>query len=342
MDWPTISARMKEFKHVSQPAVEIFDDAPCYEEEDVRRLEKIESSYAECDDAATRADMRAEFARLLKSVRRKTDAPQRIYLWEEGKMPVKTKFTDNSQLKYNHGPEFRPYFLEMLLPEDITPKGAVICIPGGDHGPSSVKEGYQVAKDLNELGYQCFILHNRVNHNPWSEQESGVDAARCVRMIRNNAAKYRINPDNIAIAGFSNGGLTGDNCIRYFSGLKTVHDAFNDYQSDALDQVYGAPDVFLCIYGPRFVGSPYDFSGVVYPPTFFAVGLNDTAMENLNYVYPIMTAKGIEVEVHTFAGVPHGVAGMKFRTGKTPYPTFDLWYTLADSFMQNIYSRRCK
>ena len=340
MPWPTISERMKEFRKFAQPAVEIFDDTPCYDEEDVRRMEKIESEYYMCDDASGREEMRTEFLKIVKGIRRRADAPERIYLWPEGKMPVRTAYTDNSDLRYNHGPEFRPYFLEMLLPEDVTPKGAVICIPGGDHGASSVKEGYQVARDLNGLGYQCFVLHNRVNHNPWSEEESGVDAARCVRMIRKNAARYRINPNNIAIAGFSNGGLTGDNCIRYYSGLKKVRDIFPDYQDDALDGVYGAPDTFLCVYGPRFVGSKYDFSGVVYPPTFFAVGREDSAMENLNYVYPIMANQGIEVEVHTFAGVPHGVAGLKFRGGEHPYPTFDLWYTLADAFMQNVYSRR--
>lgn len=340
MDWPTISERMKEFRQGVPNIVEIFDDTPCFDETAVRRLEKIESEYGFQESASQRAGMLSEARAIAESIARRPDAPQRIYLWEEGKMPIKTEFTDNSDGKYNHGPDFRPYFLEMLIPENITPKGAVICIPGGDHGSSSVKEGYQVAKDLNAMGYQCFVLHNRVNHNPWSEEESGVDAARCVRMVRQNAAKYRVSPNSIAIAGFSNSGLTGDNCIRYYSGSKKVRDIFPDYTPDALDEVYGAPDAFLCVYGPRFVGSAYDFSGVVYPPTFFAVGREDSAMDNLNYVYPIMTSHGVPVEVHTFAGVPHGVAGLKFRDGAHPFPTFDMWYALADAFMQDTYSRR--
>ena len=342
MDWPTVSERMKEFRKATPGLVEVFDDTPCYEEEDVRFLEKIESEYAFCDDADRRAAMLRVCVEALKNVRRRANAPERIYLWPEGKMPTITEFTDNSDLRYNHGPEFRPYMLEMLLPEDVTPKGAVVCIPGGDHGASSVKEGYQVARDLNKLGYQAFILHNRVNHNPWSEQESGVDTARAIRMIRRDAAKYRVSPDNIAVAGFSNGGLTGDNCIRYFSGSKKVKDVFPDYVEDELDQVYGAPDAFMCVYGPRFVGSQYDFTGVKYPPTFFAVGREDSAMDNLNYVYPIMVNQGIPVEIHTFAGVPHGVAGLAFRAGDHPYPTFDLWYPLADAFMQNVYAKNKK
>lgn len=342
MAWPVISERMKFFKAEIPNLIEIFDDTARFDEDAVRRLEKIESMYGREDDDAIRAQMLAEAKEIAANISLRPDAPERIYLWEEGKMPIKTVFTDNSDGRYNHDPDFRPYFLEILLPEDVTPKGAVICIPGGDHGAASVKEGYQVAVDLREMGYQCFVLHNRVNHNPWSEEESGVDAARCVRMIRKNAEKYRIDPNNIAIAGFSNGGLTGDNCIRYYSGLKKVKDIFPDYEPDELDEVYGAPDTFLCVYGPRFVGSVYDFNGVCYPPTFFAVGREDNAMENLNYVYPIMTRQGIPVEVHTFAGVPHGVAGLKFRGGEHPYPTFDMWYTLADVFMQDVYKRRRK
>lgn len=341
MAWPTVSDKMKKLREKAIRSVEIFDDVPCYDLGFVRRLDKLERQYMASESEMEAARLLKEFAWLANDpIPPKHTPPERIYLWPEGKMPIKTVYTDNSDLRYNHGPEFKPYFLEMLVPEDVTPKGAVICIPGGDHGNASCKEGYQVAKDLSEMGYQCFILHNRVNHNPWSEEESGVDAARAVRMVRANAEKYRIKPNNIAIAGFSNGGLTGDNCIRYYSGLKKVQDIFPDYEPDELDNVYGAPDTFLCVYGPRFVGSPYDFTGVVYPPTFFAVGREDNAMENLNYVYPIMTAQGIPVEVHTFAGVPHGQAGLRFREEPNPYPTFDMWYTLADVFMQDVYAKR--
>ncbi len=52
-----------------------------------------------------------------------------------------------------------------------------------------------------------------------------------------------------------------------------------------------------------------------------------------------MIEHGVDVEVHTFSGVPHGVAGQSIVNGKTPYPTFDLWYQLADAFMQHAYSR---
>ena len=253
-------------------------------------------------------------------------------------MPTETEYTDNSGMRYNHEPDFRPYLYEMLLPEDVTPKGAVVICAGGDHGESVVK-GTQVAKDLNALGYQCFQLLNRTNQNPWTQKEAGVDAARAVRMVRKNAEKYRIHPRKVAFAGFSNGGLTGEGLIQYFSGKQSVKDAFPDYRPDELDELDATPAANLCIYGPRLVGDPFDYENVVYPPTFFAVGREDAAMDNLRYVYPDLKAHGVEVEVHTFAGVPHGMAGDKVFTGRVDYPNFELWIPLADAFMQDVYKK---
>lgn len=158
-------------------------------------------------------------------------------------------------------------------------------------------------------------------------------------MVRANAVKYRVGPNQIAFAGFSNGGLTGECCIQYYSGEQTVQDHFPDYQPDELDKVYGAPDVFLCVYGPRFDGAPFDYDVAEYPPVFFAVGREDEAMKNLNYVYPQLVKHGVTVEIHTFAGTPHGMAGIDLIDGEVKYPNFQLWEPLADAFMLDIYQK---
>ena len=62
-------------------------------------------------------------------------------------------------------------------------------------------------------------------------------------------------------------------------------------------------------------------------------------MDNLRYVYPDLKAHGVEAEVHTFAGVPHGMAGDKVFTGRVDYPNFELWIPLADAFMQDVYKK---
>ncbi len=332
----------KIFGPVKNKAVAIFEDCANYPIDEVVALRKLVQeiegpAYTGNVDLKETAEKTEQFREMLETIRPLENARPRIYLWNEGNMPTLTEYTDNSTYRYNHNPDFKPYYLEMLLPEDVEPKGAVILCAGGDHADAVVSEAYQTALDFNGMGYQCFILLNRTNHNPWTSKEAGVDAARAVRMVRNNAAMYRIKPDHVAYAGFSNGGLTGEGLIEYFSGEQKVQSVFPDYEPDALDAVNATPDAFICVYGPRFVNEPFDWENVVYPPTFFAVGREDSAMNNLNYVYPDLVKHGVPVEIHTFAGVPHGQAGVRIMDGKVKYPNFELWLPLADAFLQNVF-----
>lgn len=75
------------------------------------------------------------------------------------------------------------------------------------------------------------------------------------------------------------------------------------------------------------------------PPVFFAVGREDSALDNLNAVLPDLLAHGVETEVHTFAGVPHGQGGITI-VGEKTYPNFQLWLQLADVFLQDVFQRQ--
>lgn len=345
--WTDLEERMKKmepvrkaFGPVKNRAVPVFEDSVNYPIDEVVELFKLSRKIEATEFGPETTKMVEEFAAKLDSIKPVADPKPRIYLWDEGNMPTITEYTDNSDYKYNHNPDFKPYMFEMLLPEDVTPKGAVVLCAGGDHGDSALCEAYQVALDLNKLGYQCFNLLNRTNHNPWTSKEAGADAARAMRMVRKNADRYRIDPNNVTFAGFSNGGLTGEGLIEHFSGDQKVADVFPDYKTDELDEINATPDAFLCIYGPRFAGAEFDYNGVVYPPTFFAVGREDFAMNNLHPVYCDLVERKIPVEIHTFAGVPHGQAGAPLIDGEVKYPNFELWLPLADAFMQDIYQSK--
>ena len=79
-----------------------------------------------------------------------------------------------------------------------------------------------------------------------------------------------------------------------------------------------------------------DHTVSIYPPVFIAVGRDDFAMANLDhYVAELKDAK-VPVEVHTFAGVPHGVTGIRI-TGAKPFANFELWLPLADAFLTDLW-----
>lgn len=318
-------------------AIPMYEDPTRYPVQELIGLYQIQERMMSAQTSGERATIKAEFSAARKKIRLLPDAPERIYLWPEGNIPTQTEYTDNPGYRNDHEPDFKPYMLEMLLPDTITPIGAVITIAGGTHGPGTIFECYQTGLEFNALGYQCFILQCRPNHGPWNEYECGVDAARCLRLIRANAEKYRVDPNKIAMAGFSNGGVTTDFCIEHYSGEQKVASYFPDYIPDSLDDLPGAPDAYLCIYGVRHIGTPYDMTGTVYPPTFIAVGRADTTcMANLNNFIPWLVEHEIPHEIHTFAGHPHGFAGWKIVDGKG-YPNFDLWVTHADAFLRDLF-----
>ena len=319
---------------------DLYEDVLCYPIEKLLKLAELDMRMSRDPSPE---NMEA-FKKLADEIRANPlpDAPETVYLWPDGNMPEESGYTDNSHYWFNRNPDFKPYLHASLVPEDVTPKGAVILCAGGGHGAACLSEGGQVSRELNALGYQCFHLLNRPNMNPWSGAEAAADCARAIRYIRKNAAKFRIPENHVAFAGFSNGGLTGEQLVQWCSGSLTVKDRFPAYQPDELDEYSATPDAFLNIYGPRFLDTTFspDFvwnEKVSYPPTLVVVGEADFNIPNLNPYVQDLRDHGVIVEMHTFAGAPHGLAGAAVR-GPLKFPSFQLWLPIADAFMDYVYS----
>ncbi len=333
-----ISSSLEKKQKMMHQLAAVFEDAPCYPREQVLKLQGLNNQLRAAKKDEEIEKLLMEIEDIMSNLEAIEDALEKIYLWEEGKMPSLGTYKENPDYRYNREPDFQPYMYAFLVEENVTPKGAVIACAGADHGDCTLHEGYQTCLDMNKLGYQSFLLLNRTNHCPYDKKEAGVDASRAIRMIRKDALKYRIDENKVAFAGFSNGGVTAEACVQYFSGTQKVADHFEEYQPDELDNYYGSPDAVLNVYGPRWKNEPFDYTNVVYPPTFFAVGREDSALDNLNALVPELLEHHVEIEVHTFSGVPHGQSGLAIY-GVNPYPHFQLWLPLADAFMQNVFSK---
>ncbi len=320
-------------------AIPMYEDPTRYPVDQLIDLFQCQTEMTQAETAEERTRLKTVFSKKRQAIQPLPDAPERIYLWPEGNMPVQTVYTENKGNLYNHEPDFKPYMLEMTVPESQFPKaaGAILLVAGGEHGAGTINECYQIGLEFNQLGYQCFILQCRPNQGPWNGYETGADAARAIRWVRSQAKQYRISPEHIAYAGFSNGGCTGDKCIEHYSGNQKVSDYFPEYVPDDLDQLSGSMNAYICVYGVRHAGTDYNEAGVKYPPTFIAVGREDhVCIKNLEAFMPWVIARDIPVEVHTFAGHPHGYAGWKIIDGKGD-PNFDFWVTHADRFLKDIF-----
>jgi len=89
-------------------------------------------------------------------------------------------------------------------------KPAVLVIPGGGYEFLSMNnEGISIAKWLNELGVDAFVLKHRLpkNYNsPCKQNVATNDAFRAIEIIRNKSKELNIDSNNVGVIGFSAGG----------------------------------------------------------------------------------------------------------------------------------------
>lgn len=160
-------------------------------------------------------------------------AQQVLYLWEEGNAPAVTEYTVNNG-SYSDDPDFRPYLTTFPVPEGTAVKGAVLICPGGAFQfCSDQPEGVAVAQALSARGYQSFVVDYRLR--PYTQQEGALDLARAVRFVRAHAEDYGIDPADIAVMGFSAGGILSGEMLLHFDGTVNGTALDPDYVPDALD-----------------------------------------------------------------------------------------------------------
>lgn len=101
--------------------------------------------------------------------------------------------------------------LTVFIPEKpSSSRTAVIICPGGGYSINAMKhEGTDIAKKLNEWGVTAFVLKYRIpNDETMINKEIGPlqDAQQAIRMVRENAVKWNIDPGKTGMMGFSAGG----------------------------------------------------------------------------------------------------------------------------------------
>jgi acetyl esterase/lipase len=219
--------------------------------------------------------------------------------------------------------DFKPTLTKFLLPGDEA-RGAVIVAPGGGYGGQAAHEGEPVARFFNEQGYHAFVLLYRVT--PHRNPEPLMDAARAVRLVRANAADWKVKPDKIAVLGFSAGGHLMGSLAVFFDG----GDAASD---DPVARISSRPDAAVLCYpvisSGKFahVGSFENLLGKEStpeqretmslekhvrpdtPPTFLWSTSDDSGVpvENSLLFAMALREKGIPFEMHVFPHGPHGL-----------------------------------
>lgn len=102
-------------------------------------------------------------------------------------------------------------YLQVFVSEPCTDepifRPAVIILPGGGYNFLSPREAEPVALDFSAHGFATFVLWYSVE--PGEFPSAMLELAWSVNYVRENAKKWNIIPDKIAVCGFSAGGHLG-------------------------------------------------------------------------------------------------------------------------------------
>lgn len=234
---------------------------------------------------------------------------QVLYLWEEGNVPTRTKFTAD-MTGYFDNSDFRPYVTAIPVKEGVQPKGAVVLMAGGAYQfRGNYTDSLPTAAALRELGFQTFIVDYRLS--PYTQEEGALDVARAVRFVRQNADAYGVAPENIAVMGFSAGGIQAGEFLMHYDEDVTGTALDSGYVPDTLDSIpahASAAGMIYSFYGRLSVGNmdPQWLSEGNLPPTFYVYGTEDPFYRQFQQQYSVLKDMGISTGRIVLDGWPHG------------------------------------
>lgn len=161
---------------------------------------------------------------------------QVIPLWPEGQIPnairndiVEKSETDDKGILRISGVTVPT--MTVFLPEKSKATGAAVLIcPGGGYGILAAShEGSDLARWFNERGIAGVVLKYRLPNAKAMVRQHEVpltDAMQAMKLIRENAGEWRIDPDKIGVMGFSAGGhLAATLSTHYHRGEKASEGA---------------------------------------------------------------------------------------------------------------------
>lgn len=229
---------------------------------------------------------------------------------------------ENGEGEQERLPVLEPFLLEGQQGE--SPRGAVIVCPGGGYHHRARHEGEPVAKWLNSLGLHAFVLQYRVS--PHRHPAPLSDALRAIRHVRCHGREWGINPERIAIMGFSAGG--------HLAATAGTHwDRGNVQALDPIERVSSRPDAMILCY-PVVSFGEYAHQGSISqllgeqpseellhslsietrvtadtPPAFLWHTGDDASVpvENTLLLAAALRRAGVEFELHLY---PHGRHGL--------------------------------
>lgn len=247
-------------------------------------------------------------------------------------------------------------------PERTRP--AVLILPGGGFAIVSDRESEPIALQFASAGFQAFVLKYSIV--PSSHPTQLLEVAQAMKLIRDNADAWHVNPNAVAILGFSAGGQVAANIATTASDSVEEEHGYNadSVRPNALMLAY--PVITAGEWGhkpsfARLIGNVSEkrheelveelsmekHVDAKTPPVFVWQTVTDQVVSVKNSIMFIdaCVSAGVSVEAHLFPNGPHGLALASKETAKPGteanfvQTNVQKWVPLACDWLHRIFEK---
>ena len=258
-----------------------------------------------------------------------------IALWPEGKVPnsiankVEEKsVTDDTGILRISGVTI-PTITAFIVPKEKATGAAVMICPGGGYGILAAShEGSDLARWFNDRGISAFVLKYRlpdVKAMTHQHEVPLMDAMQGMKLIRQSAKKWNIDPDKIGVMGFSAGGhLAATLSTHYNLGTKASDEAKPNFSILLYPVISLSPELAHGGSRDNLLGPDKSEELIKYysnelqvsaktPPAFLVHAMDDGAVPVENSIAYYLALKKFKTpaEMHLY---PKGGHGFGLRT----------------------------
>lgn len=215
--------------------------------------------------------------------------------------------------------------LTVFKPANPNGTAVVVCPGGGYYILAAGHEGTDVAKALNEFGVTAFVLKYRLpTSGVFENNEIGPlqDAQQALRVVRQRAKEFGVNPDRVGIMGFSAGGHLASTAATHFTTPVGTTDPTNvrpDFAVLIYPVISFLPPIAHTGSATGLLGKDASeekkrlYSNELQvteqtPPVFLVHAADDGGVpfENSLEFAKACRAKKVPVELHVYPGGGHG------------------------------------
>jgi acetyl esterase/lipase len=281
------------------------------------------------------------------------DAQEFIPLWPKNKMPNSKQLHLRDSIVNERVYQVGTPGMYAFFPSETENKGAavLICPGGGYERLAYVISGTQLAKWFNAIGMSAFVLNYRLPNSPdLIQREIGPlqDAQRAMKLIRANAARWKIDTAKIGVQGSSAGGHLAALLSLAKEDHAIIGDLLNNIAFHPAFSILVSPVIDMGIY--THAGSRKNLLGATptaelvnkyslqlqvteaTAPAFVVHAFNDPAVSVRNSLlfYQALVEKKVPSSIHVFPAGGHAIA-LRNNPGST-----ELWTNLCESWLQEM------